>query len=72
MKKKFLSLLLALAMCLSLCVPAFALVPPEDAYTPATDSLAGYDQYVIIMNGANVTAAEYWYLSNETITEAWG
>ena len=69
MKKKLLSLLLALAMCLSLCVPAFAIVPPEDAYTPETDSLAGYDQYVIIMNGANVIAANTAIQTNGAVTK---
>lgn len=32
MKKKVLSLLLALAMCLSLSVPAWSITPPEDAF----------------------------------------
>ncbi len=52
MKKRMISLVLALAVCLSLCATAFAEGPVHENAADS-DSLEAYDQYVIIMNSSN-------------------
>lgn len=52
MKKRMISLVLALAMCLSLCAAVFAEGPVHENAADS-DSLEAYDQYVIIMNPGN-------------------
>lgn len=55
MKKRVLSLLLALAMCLSLSVPAWAVIPPEDAIHVADE----YVESVIHIGNTSMIARDY-------------